>query len=157
VDIAARILAGLSLLAALISIGVTYFLWFRSGPRLSISAFVRAETSSVHIEVTSTGRLTATLREVELRDYFVLRAASTVGTGPPTTKPVSRWSMPVELRRAGAVQILPIDLAPDAFVEGDVNVRAILARQEGASEVHVYAWAQRGDRKWCASRPVRLK
>ena len=157
VDTTARIMAGLSLVVALISISVTYVLWFRSGARLTVTAFVRAETASIHIEVSSKGRLTATLRQVELRDYFVLRGTAVMGTGPITTNPVSRWSIPVAVHRAGVAQTLPIDLAPTAFVEGDVDVREVLAKQAGASEINVYAWAQRGDLEWYASRPVRVK
>jgi hypothetical protein len=157
VDATARILAGLSLVLALTSICVTYLLWFRSGPKLTVNAFVRAETSSLHIEVASTGRLTATLREVELRDYFVLRGRSALVTGEVTTHPVSRWSVPVTVRRAGAVQTLPVDLPPTAFVEGDVNVKEVLAMQAGAFEVNVNAWAQRGDRKAYSSATVRVK
>jgi hypothetical protein len=153
-DLPARIIAAAGLVIALGSIGLTWYLWQRSGPALRVGAFVRPETGTVRIEVASTGRLTATVRRLELRDQFVLKTR-----GGYKTEPISRWSIAVQPNELhpGEPRTLPADLPPSAFLEGDVEVQAVLDLAAGAPEVTVAAWAERGDGKWFASKPVRLR
>jgi hypothetical protein len=139
-------LAGLILSIA--GLGLTAFLWWREGPRLRVTAFVRPESSAVRIEVASLGRLAVTVQLIELRDEFVLRVKS-----GSTTEPVSRWSIPVD----PGTQTLPIELAPTSSITADVDIPAILARAGDERSVTVTAWAQRGDGRWSSSKPVRLR
>ena len=151
VDLTARFIAIAGLALAVGSILVNWYLWHSSGPNLRVSAFVRAETGRIHIEVVSSGRLTATVRAVELRDHFTIPA---IGGG---TRTMSRWAMPAQPSgRAGQVT-LPMELAPTDYLEADIEVRLVLAKSDGASEVNVRAWVQRGDGKWYSSRPLRLR
>lgn len=140
-DWPARIIAAISAVISVISIAVTYALWFRSGPRLKVEAFVQAATGMVHIEVSSTGRLAATVRAVELRDETTLRPS----TG--SIRPLSRWSVGASVNRT-----LPADLAPSSYLEGDVPVQVVLDLAMRTSEVNVRAWAQRGDGQWFQSK-----
>src|SRR5439155_13131564 len=54
-------LRAVGLVLAAGSLILTWYLWYRSGSKLKVIAFVRAETSTVHIEVINCGRLTATV------------------------------------------------------------------------------------------------
>jgi hypothetical protein len=148
VDPAARGLARAGLVVAVLGILLTWYLWRRSGASLAVTAFVRAETSSIHVEVASTGRLAATVRAIEIRDHFAVRT-------PQQQRPVvqnSRWTLPVTSEAS-----LPVELAPTAFIEADVQVADVLALTFGARDVEVCAWAQRGDGKWFGSKPLRLR
>jgi hypothetical protein len=71
-DVVARVIALAGLVIALASIGVNWYLWHRAGPELRVTAFARAESGTLHIEVANSGRLPTTVRRIELRDYFVL-------------------------------------------------------------------------------------
>jgi hypothetical protein len=70
VDVVARITGISGLVLAVGSLILTWYLWHRSGPKMKITAFVRAETGTVHIEVINSGRLTATVRQIVLRDHL---------------------------------------------------------------------------------------
>jgi hypothetical protein len=135
-------LAGV-LLAAL-GIGLTYFLWYRSGPHLKTTAFVRAETGTVHIEVSNVGRLAATVRNIELRDHLRL---STQGN---LSAPTHRWT----LRATPNGAALPCEVPPSGFIDSDVDIKSVLVEARNLSEISVTAWAQRGDGKWYVSSPV---
>jgi hypothetical protein len=139
------------LLLGAVSIGLTLYLWFRSGPHLQVTVFVRAETSSIHIEVANSGRTPATVKNIELRDHLVLRVAG--GTSGGQTAPAHRWT----IRALPNAAKLPHELAPSAFVDCDVEARAAMEKAGDAAEVTVSAWAQRGDGKWYSSRPVRVR
>ena len=142
-DPTARVIAVAGVVIALGSVGLNWFLFHLGGPRLKVRAFVRAESGAVHIEVAGAGRLTATVRELELRDHLVIPSSSTI----------SRWSLPVLPNG----QALPRDLAPSAFLVAEVDVKQVLAKAAGSQEVNVRAWCQRGDGKWYFSPVVRVR
>jgi hypothetical protein len=126
----------------LASLGLTYFLWFRSGLALEVRAFTKFEAGSIHIEVVSVGRLPATLRHLELRDEVVTNSSS---------KTLNRWVIEVPL---GAESI---DLAPTDFFPADVDVKTVQDRSAGVPEVTLRAFATRGDGKVVSSKPVRFR
>jgi hypothetical protein len=140
-------LAGVAV--ALASICLTAFLWRWSGPRIRIEAFMKPETGSVHLSVVSTGRLTVTVRALELRDEFVLK----VKGQNYRTEPISRWVIEVE----PPGQPVPVKLAPTEYLEADVDVRSIFGRAVDSREVTVTAWVQSGDGRWSSSKPLRLR
>jgi hypothetical protein len=146
-DLIARAIGIAGLVLAVAGIGLTAYLWWRSGPQLKVTAFVKAETGTVHIDVSSTGRITATVRRIELRDRFVLD--SSVGQ----TQPTSRWA----ITGYPNGEPLPRDLAPSAFLDCDIDVKEVLRRADGAPEVSVEAWVQRGDGRWFRSRSFRVR
>jgi hypothetical protein len=130
------------------SLVLTWYLWHRSGPKLKVTAFVRAETGTVHIDVSNSGRLTATVRQILLRDHLSI---PTSGTG---TTAISRWALQVE---PASGDPLPREVAPSAYLEADVDVKTVLTKADGMSTVMVMAWAQRGDNKWVRSKPLRVR
>jgi hypothetical protein len=140
--------------SAIISLGsivATYFLWRRSGPSIRVTAFVSAADSAVHIEVISAGRMPVTVRRVELRDEWVMK--STTGGEQGSIQPLSRWSID-----AAASLSLPVDLPPTNFIQLSVPVSQIVAQVGSQStEVHVRAWAQRGDGGWNQSARIRVR
>ena len=154
-DVVARAVAVAGLAVAIGGIALTWWLWRRSGPAIRVSAFVRLEHGGIHIEVASTGRLTVTVRQLELRDHLVLRTSRE----RYETVPTSRWTMAVDLkeRRPGQPTNLPIDLGPTAYVEADVPIGEVMKYVGTATEASVAAWAQRGDGKWISSKPIRIR
>lgn len=150
-DPTARVLGGAALVVAVASIVITYFLWYRSGPHLKPTVFVRAETSTIHIEVANTGRLGATVRNIELRDHLVLRTNPGVGEG--RTSPAHRWTLIAQPNGSA----LPREIPPSGFIDCDVEVKKVMEEARNLSEVTVSAWAQRGDGKWYSSQPVRIR
>lgn len=85
VDVVARVTGITGLVLAAASLTLTWYLWHRSGPKLKVTAFVRAETGTVHIEVVNAGRLTATIKQILLRDHLPVQ------TGNSRTS-ISRWT-----------------------------------------------------------------
>ncbi len=148
-DVLARALGAGGLLLSAASIGLTLYLWYRSGPRLQVTVFVRAETSSIHIEVSNGGRMPATVKNLELRDHLVLRLTG----GGAKTAPAHRWT----IRAFPNGVALPQELPPSGFIDSDVEVRVVLDKAADAAEITVSAWAQRGDGKWYFSRSVRVR
>jgi hypothetical protein len=142
-DTTARVIGGLGILIGLGSIAFTYYLWYRSGPRIRVSAFVKVESSAVRIEVRNVGRLAAIVSQIELRDFHVL-ARSYQGN----TLTTSRWTLSVQSDKGP----LPQELAPTDFLVADVSVDAILVKADNAREIVVRAWAQRGDGQWSQAR-----
>jgi hypothetical protein len=147
-DWPARIIAGAGVGVGLFSVALTAFLWFRSGPSVKVSAFVRAERAAVHIQVANTGRIAATIRRVELRDQTTVR-----GPSGGDTATFSRWSIQVEFSADG----MAVELAPTAFIEVEFPVADVLTQAAGASTVKIAAWAERGDGKWSSSKPIQLR
>lgn len=145
VDTVARWIGGIGVGLAAASLLLTWYLWTRSGAAIRVTAFVRAETSTVHIEVASTGRLTATVRELEIRDHWAIKTSGV----SPIPQP-SRWSRP-----AGAD--LPVDIPPTGYLEADVSIAEIVDSARNAPQIEVRAWAQRGDGGWVKSKPVRVR
>jgi len=150
-DLVARWIGFAALVLAALGIGLTYFLWYRSGPHLKATVFVRAETSTIHIEVANTGRLGATVKNIELRDHLVLRTNPGVGEG--RTSPAHRWTLIAQ----PSGNPLPREIPPSGFIDCDVEVRKVMEEARNLSEVTVSAWAQRGDGKWYSSQPVRIR
>jgi hypothetical protein len=148
-DLIARGIGIAGVVLAIAGLGLTAFLWWWEGPRLRVTAFVRPESSTVRIEVASTGRLAVTLEQLELRDEFVLK----IEGGSTKTEPFSRWSISVDLGE----KTLPLELAPTSSITADVDIPAILMRAGDAPSVSVTAWAKRGDGRWSKSKPVRLR
>jgi hypothetical protein len=147
-DIVARVIGISGIALAAFSIALTWYLWHRSGPRLKVTAFVRAETGTVQIEVVNAGRLSATIRQIELRDHFVLRGSA------GSTEPTSRWAIPARARDGVD---LPRELAPSAYLEADVDVKAVLEKADRAPTATVRAATQRGDGRWVWSKPFRVR
>jgi hypothetical protein len=85
-DTPARIIGIIGIAIGLAGLLLTAFLWRRAGPRMQVTAFVRAETGAIHVEVASTGRIPVTVRQVEIRDHFTM----TMSQGG-RTDPTSRW------------------------------------------------------------------
>jgi hypothetical protein len=151
-DPTARWIGGIGLALALLSLGLQFYQWKRSGAAISVIAFVVAESASLRIEVASTGRLPVTVRALEVRDYFAIRQSQ--GGGTRDVVQTSRWSVPVQPYEGP----LPQELAPTAFLTADVPVSGVLGQAApGAPEVSACAWARRGDGKWFSSKPVRLR
>lgn len=150
-DAVARGIAIVALVLAGLSLVLTYFLWYRSGPHLKPTVFVRAESSTIHIEVANSGRLGATVKNIELRDHLVLRTNPGVGEG--RTSPAHRWTLIAQPNGAA----LPREIPPSGFIDCDVEVRKVMDEARNLSEITVSAWAQRGDGKWYSSPPVRIR
>lgn len=146
-DWIARGIGAAGVLIGLASLGLTAYHWFRSGPTLRVGAFVRPESGTLRVEVTSTGRLPATVRLIEIRDVFVLKTQQ--GT---ETVPTSRWTVPIHPTRE-----LPVTLVPTDYIEADTDLSVVLANSGNAREVTVAAWAERGDGRWYSSKPIRLR
>jgi hypothetical protein len=104
VDVVARITGISGLVLAVGGLVLTWYLWHRSGPKLKVTAFVRAETGTVHIDVSNSGRLTATVRQILLRDHLSI---PTSGAG---TTAISRWALQVE---PASGDPLPREVAPE--------------------------------------------
>ncbi len=138
VDMPARVLAVVGLVVAIAGVALTFLLWYRSGPRLRVTAFTRGETGTIHIEIASTGRLAATVRRIEIRDRFVLQ------TTQGETQPTSTWIISVD----PSGDPLPRNLAPTEFMEADIDVRTVLERAGAGRDLTVQAWVQRGDGHW---------
>lgn len=147
-DWIARAIAALGLAVSVVGLGLTLFLWRREGPRLKVTAFVRVDGGTVHVEVASVGRIAVTLRQLEIRDHFTMNTSR----GGYKTVAVSRWVAPVVTRPE-----LPTELAPTAYVEGDVVAAELIGRAGSSPNVTVAAWAQRGDGKWFASKPLQIR
>jgi hypothetical protein len=145
-DTVARDLSIAGLAIGLLSIALTLYLWRRSGPNLSISAFVSARTGRMHVTVTCNGRLATTLKRLVIADYFV-----SIVDGKTTI--ASRWTLEV----APNDRALPQDLAPTAHLEADVPVQSIFAKASDPGEVTVRALVQREGGKWAATRPLRIR
>ena len=77
----ARIIGAAGVLIAICSLGATLYLWLRSGAVVRVKAFIRPESGTVHIEATNSGRLTATIKRLELREHIVLKRR-VVGSDP---------------------------------------------------------------------------
>jgi hypothetical protein len=148
-DVPARIIGIAGVLIGLGSLGLTVFLWQRSGAVIRVKAFVRPESGTVHIEVTNTGRLAATIKRLELRDQTILKVSG--GSGGEAA--FSRWSIGVPMNETDS----SVELAPTAYVEVDYPVHAVLDKAEGVTTVTIAAWAQRGDGKWVSSPSVQLR
>jgi hypothetical protein len=131
----ARIVGAAGVLFAICSLGATLYLWLRSGAVVRVKAFIRPESGSVHIEATNSGRLTATIKRLELREHIVLKV---MGGGGGTTT-FSQWAMPVKMNEANST----VELSPTAYIEIDYPVQEVLAKAAGAPTVTVAAWAQR--------------
>lgn len=161
-DVPARIIGGLGLVVAVASLGLTWYLWWRAGPRLQVSAFVRAETAAIHVEAASIGRIAVTLRQLEIRDHFTVTAPG----GQPSI-PTSRWALPISPGR----WVIPtepdtamtvgrassVELPPTASVYVDVPVGEVLSLAGSSPAVTVAAWVQRGDGKWFSSKPLQIR
>jgi hypothetical protein len=135
VDPVARGIAVAAVILVGLSIALTYFLWYRSGSHLKATAFVMAETSTIHIEVANTGRLVATVKNLELRDHLVLRVNP--GLGETRTSPTHRWTL-IALPNGGP---LPREVPPTGFIDCDVEIKKILEEARNLSETAVSAWA----------------
>ena len=119
-----------------------------------MTAFVRAEAGTIHIEVVSTGRMPVTLRKLELWDHLVLEAES-----GPKIKPTSRWALAVPLNPSphGAVRSTEISLLPTEVVVADFPISVALAAAGSAPSVTVVAWAGWGDDKSASSKPIQIR
>jgi hypothetical protein len=153
-DLLARAIALAGVALALAGIVVNWLQWHRSGPSLKVTAFVRAEAAAIRVEVASTGRLTATVRSVELREELIIPT----GSGRTGTQTITRWSIVVvPTDTAPGAAPFPRDVAPSAHIEGDVEFARALEKAQGAPEISVRAWAQLGDGKWFSSKSLRLR
>ena len=150
----ARWVAAAGLLLGAVSLFLTWYLWQRGGPKLRVTAFVKAEAASIHIEVTSVGRLAATVRAIELRDQTLINPQAS-----SQNNVVVRWTMNVLPRdRDGAVIVLPKeDLAPTAYLEADVPIAEVIERAQGAPQISLVAFAWRGDGVVSSSRALRIR
>jgi hypothetical protein len=146
VDVVARVIAGAGLVVALGGLGLTAYLWFRSGPGLKVTAWMPLQ-GGLHIQVASVGRFTAVVKVIELRDHFIIQ------TPAGRSQPMSRWSLPAMTQ----AQPLPRELAPSDFVEARVDTEELGRRAQDVPELIVTAWAQRGDGKWSSSKPIKIK
>jgi len=146
VDVAARTIAIISLVASIAALGLTWYLWNRSGPKLAVTCFVKADTGTIRINVANKGRLAATVRTVELRDRLVIQS-----TG--SSQVLNRWAISAEPDG----DPLPRSIEPTDFLEIDVDAKAALDKADGARTVTVQAFVQRGDNKWLYSKPVKIR
>lgn len=144
-DSVARDLSIAGLAIGVLGIALTLYLWRRSGPNLSITAFVSARTGSLRVTVTCNGRLATTVKRLVIADYFV----STVESKKTIT---SRWNLDVAPNDP-----LPQDLAPTGHLDVDVPVQSIFAKASDPGEVTVRALVQREGGKWTATRPLRIR
>ena len=111
----------MAVLLAAASIGLTYFLWYRSGPHLKVTVFVRAESGTIHIEVSNTGRLGATVKNIELRDHLVVKTPNSPGPDIPAL-PMHRWTLLAPPNGAA----LPREVVPSGYIDCDVDVKKAL-------------------------------
>jgi hypothetical protein len=148
-DPLARGLAIAGIVIALASPMLGWYLWHRSGPGLRVSAFVSAQTGTVRITVTCSGRMATTVRTIELRDWAVVSGNQTNNTV------VSRWVLAVPADPNDPTS--SVELAPTAYLEADVEVQKIIDNSAGIPEVTVWARVQRGDGKWYATKPFRVR
>jgi hypothetical protein len=150
----ARVIGIAGVLLALLSLGLTWYLWWRAGARMRVTAFVRAETGAIHVEIASTGRIAVTVRELEIRDFFTMRTDQ-----GGNTVPTSRWAHPITGRRVSTPSGdgLPAQLEPTASAFVDVPVAELLETAGTSPTVIVAAWAQRGDGTWSSSKPLQIR
>jgi hypothetical protein len=148
-DWIARLIGGAGVVIGIVSLGLTAFLWLRSGPVMKVTAFVRADHGTIQIGVANTGRITATVKRLELREQTVLQ----VHGGGSGTAAFSRWSVPVELNPDNTA----VELGPTGYIEVEYPVAALLKKSTGSATVTVAAWAERGDGKWHSSAPIQLR
>lgn len=87
-DQTARIFSGVSLVVSLLSIGLTLYLWHRSGPILVVTVGAHFASGRIRIRVANIGRLAVAVNRVELRDHFVMRT-----TQGQQTNPIARWAI----------------------------------------------------------------
>jgi len=146
VDVAARTIAIISLVLALAAMGLSWYLWYRSGPRLAITCFVKADTGTIRINIANAGRLPATVRRIELRDRVVIQSGG-------SSQVLSHWAISTEPHGDS----LPRPIEPTDFLEVDVEAKAALDKADGAEAVTVQAFAQRGDNKWLHSKPIKIR
>lgn len=146
VDVAARTIAIISLVVSVAALALTWYLWHRSGPRLAVTCFVKADTGTIRINVANNGRLSATVRSVELRDRLVIQSGS-------SSQVINRWAISAE----PTGDPLPRSIEPTNFLEVDIDAKEALARAAGAQAVTVQAFIQRGDNKWLYSKPVKIR
>jgi hypothetical protein len=154
-DDVARWVGGAGLVLSLASLALTWYLWQRGGPVLRVTAFVKAESASIHIEVISVGRLPATVRAIELRDQTVLNPQASRSDRTVLV----RWTMPVvPLDRDGNELTLPVeDLAPTAYLQADVPIGEVITKAQGAPRISVVAMAWRGDNVVSSSGALRIR
>jgi hypothetical protein len=146
IDITARVIAIIGLVLSIAAMALTWYLWQRSGPRLSVTCFVKADAGSIRINIANKGRLAATIRAVELRDR------STIQAGGSTTF-VTRWVISAQPSDAP----LPRSIAPTEYIEADVDAKEAFEKAGGIQAVTVQAWVQRGDNRWLYSKPVKIR
>lgn len=154
-DDIARWIGGAGIAIGIASLALTWYLWQRAGARLRVTAFVKAESASVHIEVTSVGRLPATVRAIDLQERTVLNPQAT----RDNRSILARWTMPVTPRDADGVDLsMPVeDLAPTAYLQADVPISEVITKSQGAPSISVVALATRGDNVISSSRAVRIR
>jgi hypothetical protein len=132
-------IAVVALVLSVISIAFTAFQWRHSGPVLEVALVppTPGNPGRISAEVTSVGRMTATVRRV---DVLVMAENDLVG-----------WGGPVSLSQELPAKLAPTDVLEAAFVFEDPYKDETAAGYDPRTVIYVVVQALAGNRSFASS------